>query len=291
MSRSLLLAGLASAVLYSAAAFAQTTVEVIDAGAQPRQPLRYQFQAGRNERAALDMNMRVDLDLQGQKITMGEVPNIRMVMQMRTIEVATDGSARIQFELQSAEADASHPQAAQINQALAGSKGLAGSYRIDALGNVSDSQVDSSRSPANAQAGAAVLEDLERSLQQLSSPFPQEAVGVGSRWRVRQNVSNADMRMSQTAEYTLRSRDGNRIVVDVKLVDASIDALDALPPGAKVDSVKVQGGGESSIPLDGLVPGATIEAAFILSLSMNAGGQNQSLGMNIQMNQAMAPAQ
>lgn len=287
MSRSLLLAGVVSAALFSTTAPAQTTVELIEAGATPRQPLRYRFEAGRSERAALDMTMRISLSFAGQQMTLGDVPPIRMLLQMRTAEVAGDGSARLQFELLSAEAEASHPQAAQINQALAGTKGLSGSYRIDGRGQVSDSQVDESATP---QAGAAVLEDLERSMQQLSAPFPEEAVGPGARWRVRQNVNNAEMRMSQTAEYTLRSRQGNRVELEVKMVDATLEALGALPPGAKVDSVKIQGGGTSAIPLDGLVPTASVDATFDLMLSMQAEGQTQNLGMNMQMQQAVAPA-
>lgn len=289
MSRSFLLAGLASVALFSTAVPAQTTVELIEAGSTPHQPLRYRFEAGRSARAALDMNMRISLSLGGQQVTLGDVPPIRMVLQMRTAEVAADGSARVRFELLSAEAEASHPQAAQINQALANTRGLSGSYRVDARGQVSDSQVDVPQDGQLPPGGEAVFEDLERSMQQLAAPFPVEAVGPGARWRVQQNVDNADMRMSQTAEYTLRTRQGNRIELDVKMVDASLEALGALPPGAKVDAVKITGGGQSAIPLDGLVPTAHVDAVFDLRLSMQAEGQSQSLDMNMQMRQAVSP--
>src|SRR5690606_18906954 len=203
MSRSFLLAGVVSVALFSTAVPAQTTVELIEAGSTPHQPLRYRFEAGRSERAALDMNMRIALSLGGQQVTLGDVPPIRMVLQMRTAEVTADGSARVRFELLSAEAEASHPQAAQINQALANTKGLSGSYRVDARGQVSDSQVDVPQDGQLPQGGEAVFEDLERSMQQLAAPFPVEAVGPGARWRTQQHGDNADMPLAPTREHTL----------------------------------------------------------------------------------------
>lgn len=290
MSRSLLLAGAVFVALSSTAVPAQTRVELIEVGTAPHQPLRYSFQQGRSERAVLDTNMRLALSFGGQMIPMGDLPPIRMTLQMQTAEVAADGSARIGFELLSAEAEAGHPQTAQINQALANTKGLSGSYRVDPRGQVSDSQVDAPAEGTAPQGGAAVFDDLERSMQQLAAPFPEQPVGPGARWRVSQNVENADMRMSQTAEYTLRSRQGNRIELDVKMTDASLEALGGLPPGAKVDAVKIEGGGSSAIALDGLVPTARVDATFDMSLSMQAEGQTQNLGMNMQMRQAIAPA-
>ena len=64
-------------------------------------------------------------------------------------------------------------------------------------------------------------------------------------------------------EYTLRSRAGNQVELDVKMISASLDASAALPAGAKVDSIQLTGGGTTSLQLDRLVPTATVDSDII----------------------------
>lgn len=286
MLRSFLLAGVLSVAAFSAPAAAQTTIELVDAGAAPHQPLRYRFQPDFSEQASLDLNVQMAVSMAGQVLPLGAMPPIRMRMALRTTEVSADGSARIQFELLSAEAEGTDAQAAQLNQALASTKGISGWYRVDPRGQVSESQV---KAPEGDNPAGAVMQDLEQSMQQMAAPFPVEAVGNGARWRVTQNVTNNNMRMTQTAEYTLRERNGNRLVLDVKMVDAALDAAGGLPPGATLDSVRMQGGGATTIQLDRLVPTGSIEADLDLGLTISAQGQTQAMGMNLKMKQAIAP--
>lgn len=290
MSRNLILAGTAVAVLFSTAVPAQSVVELIDAGAAPREPLRYRFSGNRTERAAMDMSVQVSLALGEQQIPIGAVPPVRMVMQLKNSEVAADGSARIEFEVVSAEASGDDPQVAQMNQSLAPMRGLAGSYRMDPRGTISEPKFkapEGGATPQSAELGA----DLEQSLHQMSSPFPEEAIGAGARWRVVQQVNSAAIQMSQTAEYTLRSRNGNRVELDVRLVDAKMDAPAGLPAGARIDSINLDGGGSTRIELDRLVPSGNTDADVRMVMSMDAGGQTQTMGMNIRMVQAIGPAQ
>lgn len=286
MLRSFLLAGALTAALFSTSAPAQTTSQLLEAGAAPRQPIRYRFTSGHSEQAAVDLNVQMALSLAGQPFPLGAVPPIRMTMALRTAEVSADGSARIEFELLSAEALGDDPRVAQTNQALQATKGLAGSYRVDVRGQVSDSQV---KAPADGGAAESTLRDLEQSMKQMAAPFPEEAVGQGARWRVTQNITNNNMQMAQTIEYTLRARSGNRVELDVKVLDAKLDGIAGMPAGAKLDSVKMQGGGSSVIRLDGLVPEGNIDAELDLALSISAEGQTQPMGMNLKMKQAITP--
>lgn len=289
MLRSLLLAGSISAALFSPAVPAQTTLELIEAGAAPRQQVRYQYQAGRAERAAMDINMQLALSLGGMQMPMGAVPPIQMILSLRTAEVATDGSAKMEFEIVSAEARGDDPQATQINQSLQGARGLSGWYRVDTRGQIKDGQLNAP--PGGAPAGGAdLLEDFETTMQQMAAPFPDEAIGPGARWRMTQHVTNNNMKMSQTAEYTLRARNGNRVELDVKMLQASIQDIAGLPPGTKVDSVRMQGGGTNAMQLDRLVPTSSVEADIAIALSLNVQGMTQNMDMNMKMRQGVTPA-
>lgn len=289
MLRRFQIAGLASALLAGTAVHAQSSLELLEAGAAPRQPVRYQFESGRTERAELDTNLQMTISLGGQPLPAGNVPPMQMVMELRSTEVAPDGSARIEFELLSSEAAGSDAQAAQMNQAMAAMKGLKGWYRVDPRGQLSSGQITLPDGNTSADAAAGV-NDLEQTMQQMAAPFPEEAIGPGARWRVVQKVDTNNLQMSQTVEYTLRSRNGNQVVLDVKLLGAEMEQLAGMPAQVKLDSLQMQGGGTSTLQLDRLVPQGTVDADIALKMTMEAQGQVQNMAMDMKIKQAIAPA-
>nr|PZN59845.1 MAG: hypothetical protein DIU62_15395 [Pseudomonadota bacterium] len=289
MSRNFLSAAAPVLLLVAAAsAHAQARLALLDAGAEPRQPIRYQLQPGRSERAQMDLQVQMALSFGGQTLPLAATPPVRMNLELTSSEVATDGSARIRFVLSSIEAIGEGPQVTQANQSLSSIKGLSGWYRMDARGNVLESHVDPA-SNAN-DTTRAVLQDLEQSMQRISTPFPEQAVGQGARWQVTQDVNNNGVQMSQTAEFTLRSRSNNRLELEVRYVDVNFDSVPNLPAGAKLDSARISGGGTTSLPLDRLGPRASSAAVIDLGLAITAEGQTQALGMNLGIQQAVEPA-
>jgi hypothetical protein len=114
-------------------------------------------------------------------------------------------------------------------------------------------------------------------------------VGIGARWRVAHAGASSGIGVSQTAEYTLRSRTATSVTLDVKIVDSSIELGNALPAEAKVESMKLEGGGSTTIDLGGLAPVASMDVTTQLTLSISAEGQTQNIGMNMQMRQSIRP--
>jgi hypothetical protein len=287
--RGLVIAGIASLMAYGSAAQAATAVQLLDAGTGEKETLRYTFKAGASERATMNMNMQVALSLGGQQVPMAAIPPMRMQINLRIAETGSDGSAKLEFELVGAEAVGDAAAAAQLSQSLAGLKGLAGWQRMDTQGRVLESGVKSPGTTGGAES-ASMLNDLQQSMQQLAAPFPAEPVGLGARWQVMQQAEAGGMKLTQTVEYILRSRQGNRVGLDVKMVDSKVDASGGLPAGAKLDSVQAAGGGTSSIALDRLVPTATIDADTTVSVSSSAGGQGQNMQVKMKILQSIAPA-
>jgi len=287
MSRNLKFAAAAAALLFSATAAAQSTLQLLDAGAAPREPVRYKFETGHTETGALDTKMQMSMSLGGQQVPMEAVPPLRMTTQLRVAEVAADGRARLEYKLVSAEASGSDAQAAELSRSLAQIKGLSGSFRMDTQGRITPGTT-LARS-TTVPGGNELLGELEQSIYQLIAPFPAEAIGPGARWQVTQKVDSSGIQLSQVVEYTLRARNGDRAELDVKMISASLEAAAALPPGAKVDSIQLTGTGTSAIQLDRLVPTAAVDSGITLAVSMVAQGQRQNLGMNLQMHQAIEP--
>lgn len=285
--RFLSLAAVLSLALCSATAHAASTVQLVDAGATPHAPLRYQFEAGSIQRATLRTDMQTSLSMGGQQVPTGPVPPMRMTLSLRVAEVRADGTARMEFEVLSAQADGSSPQSAQVNKALAGAAGLAGSYLLDQQGRFIGNIIP--RAGTRQQASGELLAQLQENLQQMAAPFPDAPVGQGARWRVTTLNSNGGIRLSQTAEYTLRARSGNRIELDMKMVETSVDAGGGLPPGTKLESVTVEGGGSTSIDVAGLVPTGTSAVRTAVTVSGAAGATTQAT-IALDLKLSVAPA-
>jgi hypothetical protein len=283
MTRSLLLAAAASTLLFSTEGLAQARVTLIDAGAEPRQPLRYQLQAGRSERVQIDSQVQISLAMGGQSMPLTLAPPVRMTLDLASNEVAADGSARISYKLVSLEAVGEGQQVAQMNQALAGFAGISGWYRIDPRGNVLEGQVDPL--PADNPAAAGVVNEVEQAMQRMSAPLPEQAVGPGARWQVTQSIEDNAMKMTQTSEFTLRSRNGQTLELDMRFVEAQMDSVAGLPPGAKLESVEMKGGGSNTLPLDGLIATGKVDADIAMSIGVE--GQGERLGMNINVSQTV----
>lgn len=275
-------------VLCSSAAAAGSSVKLIDAGAAPHELVRYQFKSGLTERGVMDMDMQMGVSMGGQEVPMGAMPATRMTLQMRVAEVATDGTARMEFEVVSAEAAGASPEAASVNQSLAMVKGISGWYQMDSYGQVTDGGVKLPQGTAAALGEA--FSGVDQSMQQVNAAFPSEPIGVGARWQVTQKVDSGGIQLTQLVEYTLRSRKGNSVEMEMTLIGGALDAAGAMPPGAKVDAMEVTGNGTLRMQLDRLVPVSTMDTAITMAMSMSMQGQTQSLGMNMNMRQSMAPA-
>lgn len=287
MVRKFILGGTAALALQCGTLHAQSTVQLLDAGAAPRETLRYQFTAGSSEHADMDMSMQMSLAQGNQEIPVANVPPIRMGMEMRVAEVAEDGSARLEFELQSAKASGSQSEVAQLNNSLEAVTGLSGWYRMDVRGRILEGRIHPRQGQDN-QGMEEMLGDIQESMQQMAQPLPEEAVGAGARWQVTQLADAGAMRVSQTMEYTLRSRNGSLVTLDVKVIDAQLETGTALPDGVKVDSVKVSGGGTTRMELDRLVPVAMADVQT--NLTMSEARSAQSMGINVKMRHAIAPS-
>lgn len=261
-------------------------VQLLEAGSAPRETLRYSFQTGRSERVSMTTDMSMRVSLGGQQMPLTDVPAIQLVLALKVASVDAAGTARLEFEVVSASAGESTAEgAAQIGEALGAVQGLKGWYAMDARGRITGGALDS-RGAANA---AQLMGDFQESMQQLSAPFPAEAVGQGARWRVQQNTDTGGMKISQTAQYSLRARSGQRVVLDASIVDSKIDPGTALPMGARIESLKIEGGGATTIELDKLAPNALMDINTQIGMAMEAQGQSQSMGMDMKIRQTIAP--
>ncbi len=188
------------------------TVTLLDPGAEPRSPLRFDLAAGTS----------VMTTSQSQEITQtfgGRTQptaafGLVFVMQIDTVPVA-DG-----YEVTSTLTSvASGPDiAADVAAALDEQLGLLVGFRsvsvVDDRGRILRAEVDET----TLAAAPAEIADLMRQLgesNQVAAPLPDEAVGVGARWQVEQRLELNGISLVQTTEYTLTAVDGSVLTIEV----------------------------------------------------------------------------
>jgi hypothetical protein len=289
---------LVSAFTLSTNAFAQPVVVVQDFGEAPREQIRYQFTAGSTETAT--MSMRMQMSMGGQQMPGIAIPAINVPMTLRTTEVRGDGTARYEFETSAASIDGGSGANPALEQALASSLGqideLSGWYRIDARGNILES---SFALPTGAPAGMPVqagqmLNEMQAQMQQISAPFPVEAVGIGARWQVSSTAVMMGTPIALNMEYTLLARDGDRVELGLKALEtvtAPAAGAPGIPPAAQAApaAMEATATGKMIIDVNRMVPQQEMTTTTSMSSAMPTSGQGQSMAMSMQMTMSITP--
>jgi hypothetical protein len=302
--RTTILRGIAAVplLLLSAHALSQPVVVVLDHGATPREELRYRFTADETSQATMSMDMKMSMSMANMQVPPVSIPAIRVPMSLHTTEVLPDGSARYDFEVAAPEVAEGSGEAGanpMIDMALQASlgtlEGTTGWGWIDARGQALDGGMNA---PANAFGGPGtqVMGNLQNQIQQLSAPFPAEAVGVGARWQVTTSTSMAGVDLVQTADYTLLSRNGDQIELEVAVKQsadiAGSSVAVSLPPevsaaaSAMNGTLGSEGTGTMTVDLNSTLPYSDMKMVSTTSI----GGEGQpGVRMTIEMNMVISP--
>ncbi len=289
-----LLIRVAALLCLCTAAQAQSTLLILDYGAEPRAPLRYQFTAGQSERVTMEMAMGMSQEVNGQMVPVMQVPPVRSTMNVRVTDVAADGSARIEFDTHSAEADLSRAggagDQALLSRTLAMQSQMKGWYRTDTRGRTLETGI-SMPDGAMPAAASQVMNDLLGDQNETVQPLPEEAVGVGARWKVESRMTVAGATVVQTQEFTLRSRTGSRVELDARMTQGIPDLGTVAGAETVTGSSSSAGSGKLIIDLHKLTPVMTMEINSGSNISAPAqGGAATSMKMNMQMKMSVAPA-
>ncbi|HMB74197.1 MAG TPA: hypothetical protein VKQ06_11540, partial [Gammaproteobacteria bacterium] len=178
-------------LLISGVAVAQPVVVVLDYGEAPRQELRYHYREG-----ATDALMSMTAEMAPQPGLAIPFPPIVVPMTIETTEVLPDGSARYAVRTVGPVLDdTAAPAAIAMNQMIGSMLGQVGGtttsgwvdvrgQMLDGVGELAGSGEPDTGTLSDTQAQSAeILSGLQDEMQQMSAPFPAEAVGPGARWQ------------------------------------------------------------------------------------------------------------
>lgn len=260
---------------------APPAVTVLATGSAPRTALRYRPRPGLDETMDMTMVMGMTMEI-GEMSVPADLPAITLSARLQVTDVAQNGDISMALAFTKlAVAEGGNPQMADVIRQGAGSiTSVKGVGVISSLGVNKSVTLDTSAitDPAMKQ----TMTQMTNSLQNMSSPLPEEPMGVGGRWEVRSAMESGGMTMFQKAEYEIVSIDGLALSMKVKADQtAPVQAVSNpdLPPGVAATLTKMMGSGAGTMALrlDNLVPTSSMDSNSSMTMTLDMGGQTQKV--------------
>jgi hypothetical protein len=258
------------------------SVRLLDAGKDPKEPLRFHIEKGAKETLVMTMRMAMEMKLGDVSPPAVKVPPMKMSLDHEVTGVSPEGDSRIEFTVSKVEVldEPSAPAevVSNLKQSLVDMIGLKGHSVISPRGISKEASITV---PADAsQELRQSMESMKSALKQMTAPFPEEPIGEGGKWEVATTITTGGMTVQQTAQYELLRREGDKVSAKVS-ISQKADPQDMNPPGLPPD-VKVRlldlassGAGEMTFDLHTLIPKSMMQLKTNLTTDTHAGGSNQ----------------
>lgn len=268
-------------------------LELLDRGVEPRQALRLAPTENSTQTATISFDLDMTMTMAGQSLPAFNIPASIMTVQLTVNRVDPNGDIHYEFVYTDAEVgtDSNAPEQVvrQMRSQLQKMIGVRGTFVSDDRGRLKSGnfELPEGLDPAVRQ----TMEQMANSLEQLSSPLPEAAIGIGAQWQVRSNLDMRGMNMQQTTTYELADWQDEAVTLNVRVrqsAEPQTLALPDLPPNATVrlESLESQGQGQVMMLLDRLLPQQS-EMSMSTDLDMNATSLQQSSPTSIQTQSSM----
>ncbi len=265
-------------------------VELLSAGADPKQELRYSFKEGRSQEWVMDQLVNVAIKDAKQR---GNMPGVKMTVRIDTDKVEPNGVGHLRLSYSKAEVGESTLPAAvleEMSKTFAQITRVKGTQVITNRGFILRSTFDATG--VESEQLKAIIDSMQQSMKQLSNPLPKEPVGVGAKWKVDYDVELMGMALKQSANYEVVAMDGRKLELKVTLSQEAKDTKMALPgmPGAaqvEVKEIDSKGSGTSTLHLDNLLPTSNLSVETKL-VTREAKGKEVSMNVTTTVSIALA---
>ena len=275
----------------AAPAGAMPTVKLLNAGTGPATTLRLAATKGDKQSIVMTMTMDMEMSVGGTAQPSVKLPAMQMTIDLEVTEVTADRDVRYVFNLSAADVVADPAVAAEVSaivktqlQAMVGTKGKA-LVTERGLTKEADIEFPPGLDPQTRQ----MMSGMKESLNQLSAPLPEEAVGQGASWDVTTTITQNGLTLKQVATYTLTEagRGGFTAKIGVRQkADPQEMKAPGLPPGTKVHLQDMTSEGEGDVRLDltRLAPArSSVQMKSSMRSMIEAMGQQTPMSMKMGM--------
>jgi len=272
-------------------------VKLIDAGSSPKTKLRMTPAKGSKQTSIMTMKMDQAMVMSGQKLPATPTPAMQFTMEVAVTDVATNGDFAFEFSYPKVSLVEDDNVEAAVKEAMKGMlksmEGMSGSAVVTNRGFTKEA--DMKLPPkVNAQI-KAMIDSMKESMSRLSSPLPEEPIGVGGKWSVTQLVEVNGMKLKQTSSHTLNKVDGATYDISVEVTQTA-EPQDVKTPGLPegstltLESLESTGKGTMMLDVNRVFPFSEIKTDSKISMEMNTGGQDLSMQIDMKIEMSIGPA-
>ncbi len=255
--------------------------KLLQAGAEPRKALRLNPKVGDKQTSTMTLKMSMAIG-EGEAMKM---PLIKMAMDT-TVKSASETEIAyetVMTDVSLAEDTDAMPQMVEAMKAtMGGLKGMTvlGTMSKRGISKNVEVKATGEMTPQTRQA----MEQMKDTFRNSGVAFPEEPIGVGAEWEVKQKVKSQGMTLDQTTVYELVSLEGERFTAKTTLTqDAANQAIEnPAMPEMKMDLVKLtsKGGGDVTAQLSKLMPSqVTTKMRNETEMAVGTGDQKNTMTM------------
>jgi len=257
-------------------------VTLLEPGAEPRRELRYAPTKGLKQTLVTTINLEVKTKLKGAPGPVQKMPPMIMTMNAEVVDSSAE-SFTYTFEIAKAETGSADgvPKviADSIAKELGKVAGIKGKATVDNRGFTKEATLDvpDSVPPRMKQ----LMNNMQKSLEQLAAPLPSEAVGKGGKWKVEQSIAQSGMVLQQSSIFEVVSLGPDSAEVKVTVEQsAAAQPLQGpgLPPSTKLNHLAGTGKGRSKLMFAKIAPESSdVEVDTQTSLTVLVGDAQQTM--------------
>jgi hypothetical protein len=241
---------------------APAKLELLDAGAAPRQELRFRPLANSQQTMTMTMGMKMEMVMGETPIPKTNLPKIVMKIDLKVGKIEPSGDINYRFNYSdiSAIADKDTPPelTASIQKSMKTLVGISGDIVVGSDGRVKSQKLTLPKTiePTLKQ----TLDQFTKSVEQMSTRLPSQAVGLGAKWQTVNAVTANGIQLTQTATYEVVALDARGMTVKSRIVQSAPPQNIPVPSAAatnnkiKIDSLESTGEGTYVVRFDSLLP-------------------------------------
>ena len=267
-------------------------VELLNPGVEPRQQLRLKPAIDVKQTTVMTVKMDMEISALGRSSPAAKIPVSVMAFETKVTKIDPNGDIHYEFAYTNADIagdTGNMPPAVRdaMRSALKSMVGVKGSFIMDNRGFHKGGNFILPQGADNNL--KQMVEQMSKSIEQLTSPLPAEAVGKGAKWRVSSSSDFSGMNMNVISTYELASWQDGVASLNVSIEQqANPQNLTSpqLPPGTTVTlkSFASQGRGATTMRLDRLMPfRSTGSVSSNSEMSAKTAGSSEELTITTKM--------
>ncbi len=217
-------------------------IELLDAGAEPRRPIRIRAEVGAEQVAVLRTTTTVSQKFGEFEIPEMKSPGVTQSARSRIDNIRLDGELTVTTKVESVLVD--EPQPGEdptvhdaIEEIIGPLRHFTATITMTDRGAITSI---SAEAPEFAdEAFTEFFKNLLRSMSQTSVAYPAEPVGVGARWKVIETDDSFGVPLEIASEFEVVSFDGETVAIRSTMLGGLHDDKPAPAPGVDEEGVSV----------------------------------------------------